>query len=417
MFSDNNYYLDNYSGDFIFRRASFAETMHLASGGNVGIGAMSPTNPLQVLSGTANTAGDSITFATAQVTGPNWTMNGGSSNGTFLVSTNDAVATNVGGSIGFAGRYSGTAQATFAAIKGASEDGAYAGYLAFGTRVAGTQISEKMRITGAGNVGIGTATPISVASTNLHVYGASTASVEINNGTTGAGTSQGAAVSEWGNDFYIDNRPATGNIIFNVNAGTERMRIDSSGNVSVGISTTPAGSGLTINNASTPTLTFQVAGTRAEYMYDNGSTFFVLANAGMGSKLNHGDTIWTSSSDRRLKTDITPLPASYGLNAIVGLDPVTFHWRNPDASKKLQLGLIAQDVQKIIPEIVSRGEPTAYAPDGELGIQYPALVVPLIKAVKELKADNDNLRAANDNEAAQIKTLTARLDALEAARR
>jgi hypothetical protein len=33
----------------------------------------------------------------------------------------------------------------------------------------------------------------------------------------------------------------------------------------------------------------------------------------------------------------------------------------------------------------------------------------------KLKADNDNLRAANDNEAAQIKTLTARLDALEAA--
>ena len=34
-----------------------------------------------------------------------------------------------------------------------------------------------------------------------------------------------------------------------------------------------------------------------------------------------------------------------------------------------------------------------------------------------LKADNDDLRAANDNEAAQIKTLTARLDALEAGRR
>ena len=130
--------------------------------GSVGIGTNSPTNKLQILSGTANTAGDSLTIATAQVTGPNWIMNGSSSNGTFLVSTNDTLGQDIGGSIGFAGRYSGTSQATWSAIKGAKEDGTsgtYGGYLAFGTRAHGTQISEKMRISGNGNVGIGTASP------------------------------------------------------------------------------------------------------------------------------------------------------------------------------------------------------------------------------------------------------------------
>jgi hypothetical protein len=56
------------------------------------------------------------------------------------------------------------------------------------------------------------------------------------------------------------------------------------------------------------------------------------------------------------------------------------------------MGLIAQDVQQVIPELVTRSGPTRYAPDGELGIEYSGLVIPLIKAVQELKGDNDNLR-------------------------
>jgi capsule polysaccharide export protein KpsE/RkpR len=85
----------------------------------------------------------------------------------------------------------------------------------------------------------------------------------------------------------------------------------------------------------------------------------------------------------------------------------------------------------VFPSIVSTGD------DGMKSVSYDKLVAPLVEAVKQLKnmfdtdhnaiaklkADNDALRAglsaykaANDNEAAQIKALTARLDALEAAR-
>jgi hypothetical protein len=273
--------------------------------------------------------------------------------------------------------------------------------LRFRARNGSGSASEALSIIGlTGNVGIGTTAPaskLSVSGGNISLglfstQGASTAKYV---GVAGGTDTWTAGSGSTNIGFFTDSDNASGHLEFathhsGVSSGT-RMLIDRDGNVGIG-TTSPAANGLTINNATAPTLSFQVNGTRTEYVYDDGTAFYVLPNGGSGSKLVHGDTIWTSSSDRRLKTDITPLSRAYGLSAIAKLEPVTFHWKNPEASRKLQIGLIAQDVQKVIPEVVNRGKPAAATPDGELGIQYPALVVPLIQAVKELKADNDNLR-------------------------
>lgn len=90
------------------------------------------------------------------------------------------------------------------------------------------------------------------------------------------------------------------------------------------------------------------------------------------------------SSDRRLKSDIRPITGA--LNKLAAIDGVTFNFSN-DHERSEHLGVIAQDVEAVLPQAVARGE------DGYLAVDYPSLVPVLIEAIKELRSDNDNLRA------------------------
>ena len=116
--------------------------------------------------------------------------------------------------------------------------------------------------------------------------------------------------------------------------------------------------------------------------------------------------------DRRLKKDIVPL--SNAVSKLSKITGVSYHWKSPEADLSEQVGVIAQDVQKVYPQLVSTEA------NGTLGVNYAGLVAPLIEAVKELKADNENLRAqlkaANDNQAAAIEELRREINALKVGR-
>ncbi|MDD2772130.1 MAG: tail fiber domain-containing protein [Elusimicrobiales bacterium] len=122
---------------------------------------------------------------------------------------------------------------------------------------------------------------------------------------------------------------------------------------------------------------------------------------GGGVYINEGATSWTGISDRRLKTNIQPFGNGHGLDAIMRLNPVTFTWRDSRANSGIHIGLLAQEVREVLPEVVSQGGTTDIALangnqeiiNDTLGISYADLVIPLIKAVQELKAANDNLKA------------------------
>ena len=92
-------------------------------------------------------------------------------------------------------------------------------------------VTDAITVDGSNNVGIGTSSPSSYASTTLEIKGSSTTSdIKMTNTTTGVGDAAGYDLELNGNDINYVNRTAGGNQKFWTNS-TERMRIDAAGRV------------------------------------------------------------------------------------------------------------------------------------------------------------------------------------------
>ena len=154
-------------------------------------------------------------------------------------------------------------------------------------------------------------------------------------------------------------------------AGSKRMVIDFAGKVGVG------------NTA--PTYKFDVTG-------DINSTTALRVN-GTSVCTSSG---CTASSDLTLKENILPLQNS--LKNILKLQGVEYDWKDKEKySDKHQIGLIAQDLEKIYPEVV-----VTDSSNGLKSVAYDHLIAPVIESIKVLyamingqSADIENLKAEN----------------------
>ena len=90
-------------------------------------------------------------------------------------------------------------------------------------------------------------------------------------------------------------------------------------------------------------------------------------------------------SDLRLKTDVSSLDRI--LDKLVALRGVRFKWRTGSDGDAYRIGLIAQEVERVLPEVIETG------PDGMKGINEAGLVAAIITAIKEQQAELRALRA------------------------
>lgn len=110
-------------------------------------------------------------------------------------------------------------------------------------------------------------------------------------------------------------------------------------------------------------------------------------------------------SDRRYKQNISPIVSA--LEKVSKLQGVTFTWNRKDYPSRFfcegpQIGLIAQDVETVIPEVVLTDN------EGFKSVAYDKLTAVLVEAVKEMKVKMNSQDSIIKAQSAQIKALEAR---------
>jgi hypothetical protein len=112
------------------------------------------------------------------------------------------------------------------------------------------------------------------------------------------------------------------------------------------------------------------------------------------------------ASDARFKRDITPFRPM--LDKVAALRPVQFFWRADEFPARAfgareSYGLVAQDVERVLPELVSTDA------DGYKAVNYSRLPLVALQAIKELKAAHEARTSALEQRLAELEAELKRL--------
>jgi hypothetical protein len=299
--------------------------------------------------------------------------------------------------------------------------------------------AEAMRIDSSGNVGIGTASP--GAKFSLTSTGSTTADgVRLTFGSEARAHNIYSALST-GRDLTIapfraltintGSGTAEGVLALNAyeyttfgtgSSYTERMRIDSSGNLLVGTTSAPTGStggsGFIVESVGRRTLKVATTTTGGA-----GLAEFINPNGVVGTiSVSGSTTTYGTSSDYRLKEAIAPMTGA--LTTVAALKPCTYKWKADGSDGQ---GFIAHELAEVVPDCVT-GEKDAVqeeqyevtpAVTDEEGNTITEAVMGTRTVPKYQGIDTSflvaTLTAAIQEQQALITALTTRITALEAA--
>jgi hypothetical protein len=362
------------------------ESMRIDSAGNLGLGVTpsawaSNYRALQIGSRSVITNGSNDTYV-----GNNWINDG----------TNKYIA-------------------TAAASIYAQSAGSHIWYQApSGTAGNAISFTQAMTLDASGRLGIGNTSPTRL----LDVQSASTGTVNIANfGTSGAG-GQGLLIGVDTTNSYAfikNNTSASYGMAFFSGNGSEAARFDSSGNLLVGTTSTISSAAFTLvgnvannvayirNTNSTPyglRLNYSaVTPNNTDFFFHSASDatavrFEVRSNGGIANYSANNVNL----SDRREKTNFAP--ATSYLDKICAIPVQTFNYidQNMEEDGGLTLGVIAQDVQAVAPELVmeSNWASKDETPKMRLSIYQTDLQYALMKCIQEQQAIIESLKARLD---------------------
>ena len=266
--------------------------------------------------------------------------------------------------------------------------------------------TERLRITSAGLVGVGQATPTYMLHVDSSNASDSTATAFFKgriirfDGAASAhsprrkfsldGTDKAQILLHRTNVGLDIATLAAEPIKFKINSA-EKLRIDTNGKLLVGTSSaTSLGSHTGASNVSTfnqSGITLTQYGVTTGFYYDRlnftNSQYFIVNASNTGVYLGNGATSWTGYSDERMKTNITELDGTKAYNHIKTARATSFKWNATGYPTDTKIGFIAQDWETNYPEVVNSTTETIDSVENPKGIQYTETVPVLMAALKQ----------------------------------
>ena len=382
------------SQNMIFKTGDNAvSAMTINGAGNVGIGTTSPAGKLSVTSDALNSqfsasTGTSYFYQRFTSDGGNHYIGVASSAGAGLLSNAGAYSLNIQ-TEGARNLALGTNNTLRMLIDGTTGNVALGGLTSSTADI--TLPSRAYNDSGAGNAsgirftdgGDGTADAIlqsiRVGNDGAHMFMGANCYVG-----TGGGAVQFDSTE---NSAYVDCNAYTGALIFATSAAgsspAERMRIMSNGAIGMGFTGQISGATLSVySSADGGVVIGSSSGNNAfrKIYHDPSAGILYFTSTSNAPYLSNAGG-WTNASDISIKKDIIDI--DYGLSTVESLQPRRYKMKADDEN---QVGFIAQEMESVIPEVVS-GE------ENKKGINYGQLTAVLTKAIQELKTELDAAKA------------------------